>query len=276
MADEAARLSMGLEMRAAWAQIPGTREYQEDHAVITRWPNGYHLMILADGMGGHLGGAQASRIVVETMRDHFLTAMALPYSEEGDPGNHALVAALQACNTAIFHATSVDPRFQGMGSTVVAATFDGEGLQWISVGDSPLYLFRKDRLVRLNSNHSMAAVLAGRVAAGELTSEQAANAPDRSELLAAVMGEDIPLLDEPNVVLPMETGDIVLLASDGIEILGKHEMTALLQDHVDAAPEDIVDALLAQVDSLERIGKDNTTVIAARIDEIPSEMAATR
>ena len=82
-----------------------------------------------------------------------------------------------------------------MGSTVVVAVISRDGIDWISVGDSPLWLFRDGRLRRLNADHSMAPVLASLVAAGRMTAEQAATDSNRHALRSAVMGEEIHLVD---------------------------------------------------------------------------------
>jgi serine/threonine protein phosphatase PrpC len=255
---------MALHMQVAWSQIQGTRDYQQDHAAVTAWDNGFHLLILSDGMGGARGGGHASRIVVETMREHFLRPDGALSSDK------PLVDALQSANNAVYEAARSDPELEGMGATVVAVTFDGATIDWISVGDSPLYLFRGRRLRRLNANHSMAAVLAARVAAGEISAEQAASAPERAELLAAVMGEDIALVDEPDTPVALREGDMLVLASDGLEVLGSEGIERILSNNRDRTVADLARNLLAAVEDLGRTAQDNTTVVLACIEEQPA------
>ena len=122
-----------LEGRFAAQQIPGGREYQEDdYGLIERGDSeidGEEVLVLADGMGGHVSGDTASRTVVKTFVE--------TYSRTDGPIPDRLRACLNAANDALAGATGENPEFKGMGSTVVAAVVSQHGLDWISVGDSP-------------------------------------------------------------------------------------------------------------------------------------------
>ena len=253
---------MLLNMRSAWAQILGTRERQEDSASVTRWENGYHLLILADGMGGHHGGQEASRIVTTRMRESFLQA-----SQSDAVVRSVLRGSLEATNRALSDYLDLHPELDGMGSTLVGAVFDGECLDWVSVGDSPLFLIRGGEIRRLNSNHSMAAVLAAQVAAGEISAEHAKASPRRSELLAAVMGGRIALVDAPETPVALRPGDAIVLASDGLEVLSPAMITEIVTEHFPIGPQAVVDGLLESVSALGRRHQDNTTVIAGCVGE---------
>ncbi len=146
----------------AVAATRGARDYQEDTAAF--WPDGENVFcrplaqsclpedggfaVLADGMGGHAGGALASRMVCEK----FISTAAL---HQGAP-RERLYAALTAANDAIALKVTDNPLLQGMGSTVIGTSFGPRGVEWISVGDSPLYLFRRGEVVMLNEDHSLA------------------------------------------------------------------------------------------------------------------------
>ena len=128
-----------LEGRFAAGQIPGGREYQEDdYGLIERGDadeDGGEVLVLADGMGGHVSGDTASRAVVKTFVE--------TYPGTDGPITDRLRACLAAANDALADATSENPRNEGDGvDGGRGGRFRRDGLDWISVGDSPLWLFR--------------------------------------------------------------------------------------------------------------------------------------
>ena len=142
-----------------------------------------------------------------------------------------------------------NPALDSMGSTVVAAVVSSEGLNWISVGDSPLWLFRKGQLERLNADHSMAPILADLVAKGDMTEGDAARDPRRHSLRSAVMGDDIHLIDVSSQPVVVEKGDRLILASDGLLTLSEQEIVAILKKTQDAPLEDSAAALIQAVEA---------------------------
>ena len=241
----------------AWGQIQGQRESQQDRAACLSWPNGYHLLLLGDGIGGHAAGDAASATVVESFRDAFVEAR--------DPGSRErLLRALQAANLALFDRIEAEPHLAGMGTTLVAAAVDGNSLQWVSVGDSPLWLLRNREVHRLNENHSIGGVLDRRAAAGEITVQEAAEDAERSRLLEAVLGEDIERVDAPPDPLTLQPGDLVVLASDGVETCSLEELREIADGPSSSAG--LVGAILQAVEAHALPSQDNATVIVFRPD----------
>ena len=150
-----------------------------------------------------------------------------------------LHACLAAANDAIARAADDDPALKNMGTTVVAAAISQSGLDWISVGDSPLWLFRDDKLHRLNADHSMAPVLANWVAVGRMTKEEAARSSRRHSLRSAVMGDEIPLIDVSSQSVGIRKDDQLLLASDGLMTLEDEEIARIIENNPDAPLEEI-------------------------------------
>lgn len=242
----------------AWSQIIGTREYQQDHAAIISWPNGFRLLLLADGMGGHTGGDIASHCVIDTFREHFIK------SAQEDM-RLRMIDSLDAANRTLYHKIKDSPELSGMGTTLVAAIFDGLSLQWISVGDSPMWLIRGGSIKRLNQNHSMSEVLAAKVAAGEMTSEAAAESPMRTQLLEAVMGENIELLDAPESTLRLELDDWLILASDGVETCSEEQILDISLSSPESA-EVFTTSLLAAVKDVGKHSQDNASVVIMQVN----------
>lgn len=254
----------------ALAATQGAREYQEDTAAF--WPDTAGPMInaalpnaafdgalavLADGMGGHAGGALASRMVCENF---LAAAMAL----DARTAQERLQRALDAANSAIAQKVDANPLLSGMGSTLIGAAFSQEGVQWISVGDSPLYLYRRGEVAVLNEDHSLAPELDRLVAAGRLSAEDARRDPRRHMLRSAVTGDEIDMVDLSQRPLPLEPGDYVVLASDGVETLETDEIARIIQGYGPDGPEAVARALIRAIDSLREPYQDNATVLVVR------------
>src|SRR5580693_3998916 len=105
------------------------------------------LAVIADGMGGHEGGQEASRLAVETVRAVYDQAA-------GDDPQAALVESLTAAHARIQDFAERHPVFQGMGTTCTAVVLRGRQLYFAHVGDSRLYLVRGARILRLTRDHS--------------------------------------------------------------------------------------------------------------------------
>ncbi len=248
-----------LDGRFAARQIPGKREYQEDDYGLLDGRdlgidgNEHSMLLVADGMGGHVGGATASGLLIRTFVEE--------YPQASGPIVDRLRDCLEAANKAIADAIAENPALDGMGSTLVAAVVSSEGLNWISVGDSPLWLFREGKLERLNADHSMAPVLADLVAMGRMTAEEAARDSSRHSLRSAVMGNDIHLIDASSQPVAVDKGDRLLLASDGLMTLSDQEIADILKKTQDASLEDSAAALIQAVEAAEHLQQDNTTVL---------------
>ena len=244
----------------ACRQWQGARPYQEDDydlRVLADEPGGEGsapalLMVLADGMGGEVGGAAASHSVVRAFIHHFPEtrgAIGARLNECLDAANHGLHAQVAA-----------DPRLDGMGCTVVAAVYDGRSLAWLSVGDSPMWLFTGGRLARLNADHSMAPVLDRLAEIGELSPEEARSDGKRNMLRSAVMGGKVELVDCGRRSCRLGSGDYLLLASDGLQTVADHDLERCL--HVTSGGvEATADTLLSDVQAAAEPGQDNVTFL---------------
>ena len=248
---------VALDGRFAALQIPGKRAYQEDdYGLIARGTadrNGSEVLVVADGMGGQVSGDTASGTVIRTFIETFPNATG--------PIPDRLRACLEAANNALAAAIDDNPHLDGMGTTVVAVVVSQRLLAWISVGDSPLWLFRDGQLRRLNADHSMAAVFADWVAAGRMTEEEAATDPKRHALRSAVMGDPIHLIDVSSQPVELKKSDWILLASDGLLTLAEREIERILQNMQDAPLSEVTEALVQAVEAVGHPHQDNTTVL---------------
>ena len=242
----------------AFRQWQGARAYQEDDFGIVGEAFGAPpataavLMVLADGMGGEAGGARASRIVVEAFTHRFSRL----------PGTTPtrLNSCLDIASDALEAQVRVEPELEGMGSTVVAALYDGRSLTWLSVGDSPMWMFSGGRLTRLNADHSMAPILDRMVETGELSSREALADHRRHMLRSAVTGDEVELIDCSQRSCRLEPGEYLVLASDGLDTVAADRIEHLL-GRADGDADKAADALMAAVRAANRPHQDNVTLL---------------
>lgn len=243
----------------ARSDVGRARAANEDSCGVFEAPDGACLMVVADGMGGHRGGATASRLAVDAIGD----AIERSPSRNTD----ALARAIEAANERV-HAESLrDPSLRGMGTTVVAMLAEPSGEAVIAhVGDSRAYRIAAGagRIERLTDDHSVVAELARR---GVLSAEEAELHPRRNEILRSVGVDERVEVDVR--ALAIEPGDRILLCSDGLcGVISDAEIEALaVREPLDAA----VDGLIAAANDAG--GPDNVTVQIVVARERPAPVA---
>lgn len=237
-------------------QVLGQRDAQEDTCQIVGQGSDEDedvLLLLSDGMGGHAGGAVASRLAVDTFIEHFRHV-----STNMRPRGR-LTEALDAANAALAVRVQEEPELAGMGCTFIGALTAEDRLVWVSVGDSILYLLRNGKLKRLNADHSYFAELLELVARGEMTQADAQAHPKRNALRSALTGEQLKLVDQNTIELA--PGDLVVLASDGVETLSDAEIEAIANKYMSSGPVAVADAILSEIEARARPRQDNTSVV---------------
>ncbi|NBB94101.1 MAG: SpoIIE family protein phosphatase [Gammaproteobacteria bacterium] len=210
------------------------------------------LWLVADGMGGHAGGARASAIARDTVRERVA-------------GGTPLADAVMAAHYAIRAEQRTEQGFNDMGTTVVALAERGSEFDVCWVGDSRAYRFSRaeGRLELLTNDHNVAGVL---VASGALTPDEATRHPQRHVLTdcLGLAGEDEPRVDR--VSGRWQAGDLILLCSDGLSgELGDSEMERILNSCNGVSAERLVDSLLQG--ALSAGAHDNVSVVAVAAPE---------
>ena len=237
----------------------GDRDGQEDYFLAEVAKNGDGVLaILADGMGGHASGEVASQKAVEVFNKTFNEYPA-------DSINAKLGAALQQANSEIANAIKSDHSLDGMGCTLVGLHIGSDGLRWISVGDSPLFLYRAGKLMQINADHSMAPVIEESLRKGKISKEEAVNHPHRNALRSAVMGGEITLIDTPSMPMGLLNGDILILASDGIMTLSLSEIQTVIKAYQARSAKELCASIIDSVKAKRRPRQDNTTAIVIKI-----------
>lgn len=233
----------------------GTREYQEDAFDIQEGYSGY-LLLVCDGMGGHIAGERASHLAIQGFIDEFSSAM---QAQLDIP--ESLRKGVEGANLSISNAVANEPQLKGMGTTLLVAYVLDTKLYWASIGDSPLWLVRQGTLERLNEDHSLAAVFSVLVEQGRMTQKDALNDPKRHVLRSALKGEDIELCDIREEPFLLDAGDRILLASDGLDTLSNDEIVEGYEA-AGADPQQQVETLLNKVKGKQISDQDNVTVIS--------------
>jgi protein phosphatase len=186
--------------------------------------SGSAVLMVADGMGGHVAGEVASRLAVNA-------AASATTLEPAD--------RVAAANRAIREEVARQPDLDGMGTTMTLVELTSEGVaRFGHVGDSRAYLFRNGNLEQLTADHTVAAEM---VSLGQITLEEAQDHP-RSHMILRCLGLT-RFVNVDEIEVELESGDRILLCSDGLNSMVSHETIAktLTEGTADEAAWQLVD-----------------------------------
>lgn len=238
----------------------GRREAQEDYFYTDPpKPSGQSwLGVVADGMGGHEHGSEASQAGVHAIKQAFDS------SGQSHRGlEHLLESAVAKGNDAVLHAAERRGASGNMGSTVVALAIHGQDLVWCCAGDSRLYLYRDHRILQLSRDFTLAEDLR-RGADGESWTTQEAESAPRAKALTSFMGADEFRRETKRKEL--EPGDVLIACTDGV--YGTLNSEGLLKaceiEEGRASAKTIADALHQAVKAAGRPKQDNATAVVVR------------
>jgi protein phosphatase len=209
------------------------------------------LFAIADGMGGAQAGEVASRLAAAALRE----------SGADDGGEDRILDLIQEANRRVYDRSSTDPNTSGMGTTITVALVEDDRVAFGHVGDSRAYLIRDDRIEQLTEDHSLVNEL---VKSGKLSAEEAEMHPQRSVITRA-LGTD-PDVDVDTFSVPVQTGDVFLLCSDGLtDMVAQSDILEVVARNRD----DIDGVVRALVKAANRGGgEDNITVVAFDITDV--------
>lgn len=208
---------------------------------------GFTLGVVCDGMGGHVGGAQASALAVRAVHDYLASST--------DDLQVAIERAVLHANQAIYDAARKDHRLMGMGTTIVLAAITDTHCYIAHVGDSRAYLVRDSKVEPLTRDHTMVNLF---VDAELLTPEDAATHPE-AHVLSRSLGVERQVDVEVSSPVEMQPGDAFFLCSDGVHgVVSDWEFA-----NVDwQEPDDAVTHVIGIVEA--RDGDDNATAVVLR------------
>ncbi|MCL3860786.1 Stp1/IreP family PP2C-type Ser/Thr phosphatase [Actinotalea sp. K2] len=218
---------------------------------------GPHLLVVADGMGGHAGGDVASSVAV---------AHLAPLDDEAHGPDDALDELGHALTTAhdeLLHRAEENPELAGLGTTVTALLRSGNKLAMAHIGDSRAYLLRDGELAQVTTDHSFVQHL---VNTGKITQEEAEHHPQRSVLLRVLGDFDMEIVPDMSV-REARDGDRWLLCSDGLS--GVVSFDTLAETMRGVADIDACADQLVQL-ALRGGAPDNVTVVLGDVVEVDS------
>lgn len=244
----------------AITDIGQKRQLNQDFIYLSETPIGNlpNVFIVADGMGGHNAGDYASRYAVETVVEEIGTSF------EKNPVR-IMERAIDRANALIREKASEDAAYNGMGTTMVIATCFGRYLEVANVGDSRLYVVNRDRIEQITQDHSLVEEM---VRMGGIDRESARNHPDKNIITRAIGARDYIEADFFN--LELQTGDMVLLCSDGLTNMMDDETIHQILTS-DGSLEDRVEELVRTAN--QNGGKDNISVVVVEplSDEVEND-----
>lgn len=227
---------------------PGGRPYNEDRLAVLQEEDRW-CCILADGLGGMGGGAEAAECVVQTLQDCF---------QSGQMREDTLQDCCQAAHQAIGSCRSRRGRIGTMFSTVVLLYGTQDRIFWTHCGDSRLYLFCDETICFRTKDHSVPQMLAS---CGEIEEREIRFHPDRNRLLASLGAEDTEAKLSPVGTMELRQGMSALLCSDGFwEPVTEEIMLSTLQ--TSAHVRQWIDEMAGHIEGLpEKDGMDNYSAI---------------
>ena len=236
-------------MRISFMTDTGRMRSQNQDAVFaTPEPIGSlaNLFLIADGMGGHNAGDYASKKAIDLVKESIagnLKAEAVPAIHQG----------ITIANETIHQEASADKEKAGMGTTMVAATVDGDWMRVANVGDGRLYVVREGKLQQVTQDHS---VIGEMVRKGEMQKEEAQHHPRRNLITRAVGAEETVRVD----FFDVELSDVeaVLMCTDGLTTMVDESCILEILTSEDSV-EDKVARLIQEANNAG--GRDNITVL---------------
>jgi protein phosphatase len=214
-------------------------------------PDG-HFFIVADGMGGHAGGQEASQLATQAIQ-----AYLEKHWQSVIPCDELLSQAVGEANQAILQDQQSHPERSDMGTTAVVVMFRKEQPWFAHVGDSRLYRLRNSKLEQISEDHTW---VARAMKAGDITPDQARMHPWRHVLSQCLGRKDLPPIEvQP---LDVQPGDRLLLCSDGLtEELSDDAITSYLDPSLssDQSAAKLIEA------AKDKGGRDNITVVIVEI-----------
>jgi len=218
-------------------QTIGKRENQEDYFATIELENGV-LALLADGMGGHERGEVASKLSIKSFIECFKS-------------NFKKVNSLELLKFSLYQANSEVSRYKelnkiDLGTTLIALFAKENSFEWVSVGDSLLYLYRDRELLKLNQKHTLSEELK------EFDREL-----NQDMLTSAIYGEEISKIDLNQKDFKID--DILILASDGLDSLSESEIVDSLNQK--SQLQNISEDILTKVNQKNYEHQDNSTIL---------------
>ena len=238
--EEYERIDSRLSIKMGVSSIIGTRDYQQD-TLFSGSSNGMNIAIVCDGMGGMASGDLASKTATKILAEDFYN---LPHDAD-------IPEFLRREVDKMDQAVEVISDEDGGSGTTLVAVIERDGIMyWVSVGDSRIYMIRKEQIINVNRDHNLRLKLDAELEAGKITLEEYRSKEKQAEALISYIGiGGVPLVDIGKGT-KLEENDIIILSSDGLyKRLNNSE---------------VLDIALCDAPDMNRVAKQLTNVVMKR------------
>jgi serine/threonine protein phosphatase PrpC len=229
-----------------------------------------HLFLVADGMGGHNAGEQASALAVVAVEQFTLNTFKWFFDSNEPEAQRVLLqfqSALRQADARILEESAEHPELRGMGTTLTMAFQLDARVCVVHVGDSRAYLYADNELYQLTHDDTLMAEMVRR---GALQPEQVAQHRHR-HVITNVVGGNEAVVNVEARALEVHAGDRLLLCSDGLTEMVPDDAIAAILD-AEGDPEAACTRLVSEAN--EAGGRDNITVLIVRFDPVDPEPGA--
>jgi serine/threonine protein phosphatase PrpC len=232
----------------------GGRKYNQDR-VAYAYTDEALLLVLADGMGGHLHGELAAEITIHTYMRAFDQAAHPRISEPAK----FLSETMRNAHNAIVKYAQEQHLGGNPGTTCVAALVQDGQVYWAHAGDSRIYLLRGGNTAAVTHDHSVVQQWSDW---GIISPEEMKTHPDRNKITNCLGGVGELFYAEPTAAMPLQSGDVLLLCSDGLwsPLVDKEIAAGFLTAPLDATLERLMDMSVGR----DGARADNTTAVVVR------------
>lgn len=182
------------------------RKNNEDSCIVVEEAG---LCVVADGMGGHLGGEIASNIAIETVSEAFKGRPRNGQDERKDA--ELLSKCIKTANKEIYRRGNADAALKNMGTTIVAVVLSGDYIVTANVGDSRIYRMRDGKLQQITEDHSWV----GELRKKNLISDEDARSHPLKNIITRALGME-PTVEVDVKWEKAKAGDVYLLCTDGL------------------------------------------------------------
>jgi len=235
----------------------GNRRFNQDRVAYV-FSNEILLLVLADGMGGHLHGELAAGMTIDTFVEAFIQ---VNQPRIPDPDKFIL-DAMQLAHDRIMSLPHANDMGGFPGTTCVAALIQDGKMYWGHAGDSRLYLLRDGKVATRTTDHS---IVQHWVETGQITAEEARIHPQRNHITHCLGGIEDVFYMEHGKPLKLESGDVLLLGSDGL--WGPFTDSELVDAFAEGPVKVVLDVLIETAVQRESGHSDNVTGLVVRWGE---------
>lgn len=239
----------------AKSDIGKVRSANEDFFLNEKIADNEYLFIVADGMGGHQAGDVASKLASESFFDAYRGLR-----KKGTPIPASMEQSVRKANSVVFKKATADIEKRGMGTTFSAVVIAGMKAFIAHVGDSRVYLVRKNRIKRITTDHSFVEKL---VEEGRISADEARDHPQKNVLYMSLGARESFTPEIMNDIV-LEDGDALVMCSDGLSNMVDDE--TLMNVTMGDFPEEAAEALVRLANA--RGGSDNITVQVIRLGSL--------